>query len=88
MQEALHYGWIALQWLLIIAGLMCTGLGLLTIIQWFQTPKAPSDDSNRINNVTSWWIGLTRPEVMAHAYKAFRQDVLKNIEDVEKNNAG
>ena len=59
-------------------------IGVLTILYWFKTPKPPSDDSNRINNIVSWWIGLTRPYVMAHAYNFFRQDVMKNIEDVEK----
>jgi hypothetical protein len=86
MQEVLMYGWMAVQSVLIVAGLVCTGIGLLTVFQWVKTPDAPSDDSNRINNITSWWIGLTRPEVMGKAYKAFRQDVMANVEDVEKNN--
>ncbi len=86
MQEIITYGWMALQTLLIIAGLMLTGIGLLTMVHWFKTPDAPSDQSNRINNIMSWWIGLTRPDVMGKAYKAFRQDVMDNVNDVEKNN--
>jgi hypothetical protein len=68
---------------LMLAGLVCTMIGLITCVQWFRTPKAPNDDSNRINNIMSWWIGLTRPDVMGKAYKAFRQDVMDNINDVE-----
>ena len=85
MQELITYGWMTLQILLIISGLMLTSIGLLTIIHWFKTPVEPSDKSNRINNIMSWWIGLTRPEVMGKAYKAFRQDVMDNVVDIEKN---
>lgn len=66
-----------------IAGIICTIIGILTVYHWFKTPKSPADDSNRINNVTSWWLGLTRPEIIAKSYKYFRQDVKKNIDDVE-----
>lgn len=69
---------------LAFAGLIPTAIGVLTMYHWLKTPTAPSDDSNRINNIMSWWIGLTRPEVLAHSYKAFRQDVMKNIEDIEE----
>ncbi len=68
-----------------LAGTVCTMIGLVTVVQWFRTPKAPADDSNRINNISSWWIGLTRPDVMGKAYKYFRQDVMDNIESVEKD---
>ena len=70
--------------LLSVGGIFFTLLGMLTVFHWFKTPQAPSDDSNRINNIMSWWIGLTQPDVLASAYKAFRQDVMQNIEDVEK----
>lgn len=78
-----QYGWLALHALLVVSGLFCTLIGLLTVIHWMKAPKAPSDESNRINNIMSWWIGLTRPEVMGKAYKAFRQDVMDNINDIE-----
>jgi len=58
-------------------------IGILTQFYWIKTPVKPSDDTNRINNLISWWIGLTRPEIIAKHYKFFRQDVLQNIEDVE-----
>lgn len=80
----LELGWLVFQWIMIIAGSFCTLLGLLTVAWWFKPPKAPNDSSNRINNIMSWWIGLTRPEVMGTAYKAFRQDVMDNVEDVER----
>ena len=70
--------------LLTVSGSFFTLLGLFTVFHWFKTPSMPSDDSNRLNNITSWWIGLTRPSVMAYGYKFFRQDALKNINDVEK----
>lgn len=59
-------------------------LGLLTIFYWCKKPKAPADDSNRINNIKSWWIGLTRTDVLARCYKAQRQDVLKQLENLNK----
>lgn len=86
MDAILVIGWQILQAVLIIAGLFCTFIGTLTAFHWFKQPRFPNDDSNRINNIMSWWIGLTRPEVLGEHYKAFRQDVLKNVEDVEKNN--
>ena len=67
------------------AGIICTLIGMLTILFWVKSPKAPSDSSNRINNIMSWWIGLTRPNVMGKAYKAFRQDVMDNVEEIQKN---
>jgi len=67
-----------------LCGVFFTLLGIFTVIHWFKTPKMPADDSNRINNIKSWWIGLTRPEVMAKSWKAFRQDEMDNIEDVGK----
>ena len=70
---------------LIIAGLFCTLIGLLTMFHWFKTPTAPSDDSNRINNISSWWIGLTRPEVLATSYQYFKNDLLDNVKSVESN---
>ena len=72
-----------LLFVLQLAGITCTLIGILTVFHWFKTPTPPSDDSNRINNIQSWWIGLTRPDVLARSYKAFRQDVMKNIEDIE-----
>lgn len=84
MEQLIAYGWNGLQILLIVSGLFCTVLGLITVVQWFKTPKAPSDDTNRINNIMSWWIGLTRPDILAHSYKAFQQDVMKNVDDVEQ----
>lgn len=88
METFLVIGWFTVQVVLMVSGLFCTLLGLLTVVHWFKTPTTPNDPSNRINNIMSWWIGLTRPDVMGTAYKAFRQDVMDNVEDVEKNNAG
>lgn len=70
---------------LAFAGTFCTLLGLLTVIHWLKPAKDPADSSNRINNISSWWIGLTRPEILAEHYKYFRQDVLDNVSDVDKS---
>ena len=70
---------------LFILLLPLTLIGSITVFYWFKKPKDPADESNRINNIVSWWVGLTRPELMANQYKAFRQDVMKNIKDVEEN---
>ena len=72
--------WLTLQWALIVAGLFCTAIGLLTVFYWLKPARAPNDPSNRINNITSWWLGLTRPEVLGQAYTAFRQDIMDNLE--------
>ena len=70
---------------LMFAGSFCTLLGLLTVAYWIKTPPKENDDSNRINNIKSWWIGLTRPEVLGVSYKAFKDDVLKQLQDSNKD---
>ena len=70
---------------LMLAGIFCTLIGMLTVLHWFKTPKMPADDSNRLNNIASWWIGLTRPNVLAKSYKYFRNDILDNVDSVEKD---
>jgi hypothetical protein len=77
--------WTVTQTVLMLGGLVCTLIGLLTVIHWVKTPPEPNDQSNRINNITSWWIGLTRPDVIGRAYRAFRQDVMDNVTDVEQS---
>ena len=86
MEYTIDILWQTVQIILLMSGLICTTIGLITIVHWFKTPKSPSDDSNRINNIMSWWVGLTRPEIMGKAYKAFRQDVMCNINDIERTN--
>lgn len=71
---------------LMLAGTFCTALGLLTVFYWCKKSDKPADESNRINRISCWWLGLTRPEVLAKSYKYFRQDVMDNVEDVEKTN--
>jgi len=70
--------------LLLISGIFSTCIGLLTIFYWIKPASKPADTSNRINNISSWWIGLTRPEVLAKSYKFFQQDLYDNVSDVEK----
>jgi hypothetical protein len=82
--DYLTLGWQALQWLLIAAGLFCTAIGLITVVQWLRTPPEPNDQSNRVNNIMSWWIGLTRPDVLGKAYRAFKNDVMDNISAIER----
>lgn len=84
MDTALLFGWQLLQLVLIGSGLFCTLIGALTVFHWFKQPTFPNDDSNRINNIAAWWIGLTRPEVLGQYHKFFRQDVMKNVTDVDK----
>ncbi len=74
----------ALGCILALSGMFCTLLGLLTVFYWCKPPNHPADSSNRLNNVASWWIGLTRQEVVAECYKYFRQDVMDNVKDVDK----
>jgi len=63
-------------------------IGLLTVVYWAKKPKSPADDSNRINNIVSWWIGLTRPEVLAKYYRFFRNDVMENVRIVYLHKKG
>jgi len=72
--------WLILQWILMTAGLFCTLIGLLTVFYWLKPAKAPADPSNSINNVVSWWIGLTRPDILARTYQLLRNDVMDNID--------
>ena len=71
--------------LLLLGGIFVLCVGLLTVFYWVKPSKHPADESNRINRISSWWIGLTRPEVMAWEYKYFRQDVMDNIESVQRD---
>lgn len=71
--------------LLTISGVFFTLIGLLTVFYWLKPSKKPADSSNRINRISSWWIGLTRPEVLATSYVYFRQDVMENVESVQRN---
>ena len=80
MNEAIEMGWQVLQLVMIIGGLFTTLLGILTVFYWVKTPKTPSDTTNRINNITAWWIGLTRPSVLAGSFPFFTKDVLENIQ--------
>ena len=73
-----------LKIVLMISGIFCTLIGLLTVVMWARPAKEPADPSNRINNISSWWVGLTKPHIMAKTYKYFRQDVVDNVLDVEK----
>ena len=68
---------------LTVGGTFCTMLGVLTIVYWLKPAKDPADNSNRINNISSWWIGMTRPDVLAKSYKYFQQDVMDNVRDVD-----
>ena len=70
--------------LLAFAGMLPLCIGILTIIWWFKAPPEPNDQSNRLNNIASWWIGLTRPQVLGKAYRYFRQDIMDNVRDVER----
>ena len=83
MEIFLHYGWLFLQIVMIIGGLFTTIIGIVTVVQWLRTPNEPNDQSNRINNIMSWWIGLTRPDIVGHHYFAFQQDVMDNVEDIQ-----
>lgn len=69
--------------ILAVAGSFCTVVGMLTVFYWLKPAKPPADTSNRVNNIASWWIGLTRPDVLAKSYKYFRQDIMDNVSDVE-----
>lgn len=72
--------------LLTISGVFFTLIGILTVFYWLKPSKEPADSSNRINRISSWWIGLTRPEVLATSYAYFRQDVMDNVEAVQRDN--
>lgn len=71
---------------LIAAGTVCTIIGMITVFYWFKSPKSPANDSNRLNNIASWWIGLTRPNVLAESYTYFQNNVFKNVQQVENYN--
>jgi len=76
MIETIGYISILFPWL----------LGMVTIFYWCKPSKKPADESNRINRIAAWWIGLTRIEVIAISLKYFRNDVLENIKKVQENN--
>lgn len=65
---------------LAFGGTFCTLLGILTVFHWVKKPSKPNDQSNRINNIQSWWLGLTRPEILGKAYDHFKKDVKEQME--------
>jgi len=70
--------------LLIVFMLPFALVGLVVFYWVFMPSKKPADESNRINRLTALWITLKHPEIYAHAYKFFTQDVMDNVRDVEK----
>ena len=66
---------------LALAGTFCTLIGMLTVWFWILKPPKPNDQSNRINNIQSWWVGLTRPDVLGKSYKHFKLDVMGQIKN-------
>lgn len=66
-------------WIVLPALLFPYLIGILTIFYWCKEPKYPADSTNRINNIKSWWIGLTRTDVLARCYKSQRLDVMQQL---------
>ena len=70
--------------ILFIVGFVPWSIGMLTFFYWFKKPPEGNDSSNRINNITSWWVGLTRPEVLGKYWKMFQMDIKQIMDAVQK----
>jgi len=69
----------ALLILLVISGIFATAIGLLTLVQFAKSQKAPADASNRINHIRLWWFALTRPELFTETFPWMKKDELDNM---------
>lgn len=67
--------------LLLIAGLISTLIGLVTLIQFARTKLPPADESNRINHIRLWWFVLTRPELFVNTFSWLKNDEYDNIKE-------
>ena len=76
---------IILVYVLTIAGLFSTALGLFTLYHWFRPQKAPADTSNRINAVRLWWFALTREDLFVEQFPWLKNDELDNITGGQKS---
>ena len=67
---------------LLISGIFCTLVGLLTVIQIFvRSKKPPADSSNRIGHLRLWWFALTRPGLFVDTFPWLKNDELDNFKD-------
>lgn len=66
-------------------GFIPWAIGVYTVFHWKQKPPEGNDDTNRINNIISWHIGTTRPEVMGKAWRLFQLDVFETLEAVQRD---
>ena len=70
---------------LIISGIFCTLIGLLTVVQIFvRSKKKPADSSNRIGHMRLWWFALTRPELFVNTFPWLKNDELDNFPEDKK----
>ncbi len=70
-------------WLL-VATLPFSLIGILTVYYWVIDAGFPSDRSNVIARIMSWWIGLTRSDKMASIFPLLRMDVWDMVKAVKK----
>ena len=61
------------------AALIPFAIGMLTILHFVRSPKAPADTSNRINRIRLWWFALTRPELFVDSFDWLKHDELDNV---------
>jgi hypothetical protein len=64
---------------LLLAGIVATMIGLITLTQFIKTKKLPMDGSNRINHIRLWWFALTRPELFVDTFPWLKEDEYDNI---------
>jgi len=73
--------WTILQFILTLAGVFFTLIGLFTFYHLLRPQKAPADSSNRINKFRLWWFALTREDKFAERFAWLRNDEWDNVAD-------
>jgi hypothetical protein len=68
-----------LVWLLSVAGLFFTLIGMFTVFHLVRPQKAPADTSNRINAIRLWWFALTREDKFVEGFPWLRNDEWENV---------
>lgn len=70
-----------LKWVLMVAGVFPTLLGLLVLFHIFRPQKEPADASNRINKFRLFWFALTRENLFVDTpgFDWLKNDELDNV---------
>lgn len=66
-------------YVLAIAGLIPTLIGMFVMFHLLRPQKAPADKTNRINKIRLFWFALTRENLFVGTFPWLKNDELDNV---------